>query len=376
VILILSSALFSVTSVSFLGFYKSFNAYLGEDDNIITVYNVGSRTPFTGIIPAALTNQVNALDGVLASSPEVISPCVVKNKSFFVRGIVPEEFEKLTTLMMVEGEDLEQSGVNSIIIGKSLAGRLNVKVNDKILVLGVLADRYLELQVSGIYLSHSSIDDEALVLLNVGQWLRGTSYNYVTLIRVKINPVLASSNNIYQELTNNNSSTQVPSQPATAHSTKYPEIIPWSTINFQIGQIGVGSTQSVMKSFLDRYGITEQALIVLSVMVFFFSGVTIIIASQMFMQQHKDVIATLHSLGALSRNIKFDVVCKLLPLSFLASGLGLVITGFTLSLLQKFGYLQVLSHDVVFSFDPLILVLNFLLVFSLVIISIISSDFP
>jgi ABC-type lipoprotein release transport system permease subunit len=375
-ILVLSSALFSVTALSFLGFYKSFNAYLSEDDSIIAVYNVQSRTPFTGIIPAYLTSQVSAMDGVLACSPEVITPCIVNNQSFFIRGIVPDEFKKLNTLEMIEGGNLKQSGINSLLLGKSLADRLNVKVNDKMLVLGVLADRYLELQVTGVYLSHSSMDDEALVLLNVGQWLRGTSYNYVSMVRVKTNPSLVSSNDIYQELAKNASSVQSSSQPATGQATKYQEMIPWSAINFQIGQIGVGSTQSLMKSYLDRYGITEQVLIVLSVMVFLFSGVTIAVASQTFMQQHKRDIVTLWSLGVSRKNIKIDVVSKLLPVALLASTLGLLITGLTLSLLQRFGYLQVLSHNVTFSFDPLIAVLNFLLILSLVIIGIISSDLP
>ncbi|MCW4003050.1 MAG: hypothetical protein NWE95_03950 [Candidatus Bathyarchaeota archaeon] len=374
-ILALSSALFSVTALSFLAFYRSFNAYLGEDENIIAVYNLQSKTPFTGIIPAYLTSQVSTVDGVLACSPEVITPCIVNNQAFFVRGIVLEEFEKLNTLTIIEGGNLNQTNINSLIIGKNLDARLNVKVNDKLLVLGVLADRYLELQVAGVYLSHSSMDDEALVLLNVGQWLRGTSYNHVSMLRVKVNPTLVSSNDIYQELARNASSAQSsPSQPATSQTTKYGEMIPWSAINFQIGQIGVGNTQTLMKSYLDRYGITEQTLIVLSVMIFLFSAFTITVASQTLMQQHKEDIVTLRSLGTSRKNIKFDFVCKLLPLSLLASGLGLVITGLTLSLLQKFGYLQVLSHCVVFSFDPLIVVLNFILVLSLAVIGIFSSD--
>ena len=91
-ILALVSALFLVTSLSFLGFYKSFNAYLGEGDDIIAVYDKQSRTPFTGIIPAYLTERVSMVKGVLVSSPETISPCIVNNQSLFIRGVLPDFF--------------------------------------------------------------------------------------------------------------------------------------------------------------------------------------------------------------------------------------------------------------------------------------------
>jgi ABC-type lipoprotein release transport system permease subunit len=351
-ILILASTLFSVTALSFLGFYNSFNAYLGEENNIIAIYDVQSRTPFTGIIPAYLTNQVSTINGVLACSPEVITPCIVNNQSLFIRGIMPEEFYKLNPITMTEGKILNQSDINSILLGKNLATRLNVKVNDEILVLATLADRYLELQVTGVYVSHSSMDDEALVLLNAGQWLRSTDYNHVTMIRVKINPAIVGSNDIYQEIARNASSTQAKtSQSTTNQATNYQDMIPWTNINFQVGQIGVQGTQSLMKSYLDRYGITEQALIVLSVMVFLFSSVTVAVASQTLMQQHKEDIVTLRSIGASRKTLKFDILCKLLPLSLVASGLGILVTVLILTLLNGYGYLLVLSHRVIFSFE-------------------------
>ncbi len=374
-ILVLASTLFSLTALSFLGFYNSFNAYLGEESNVVAIYDVQSSTPFTGIIPAYLTSQVSTINGVLACSPEVITPCIVNNQSLFIRGIVPEEFYKLNPITMIEGKILNQSNINSIILGKNLADRLNVKVNDEILVLAALADRYLELQVTGIYLSHSSMDDEALVLLNVGQWLRATDYNHVTMIRVQINPAIVGSNEIYQDLARNASSAQATTSPSTTNqATNYQDMIPWININFPASHIGVEGTQNLMQSYLDRYGITEQALIVLSVMVFLFSSLTVAIASKTLMQQHREDIITLRSLGASRKTLKFDILCKLLPLSLVASGLGILITALILTVLQGYDYLQVLTHKVIFSFDPVIVVLNFVLVLTLVTISIACSD--
>ena len=374
IILSLVSTLFSLTAFSFLGYYKSFNAYLGEEDNVVAIYDAQSRTPFTGIVPAYLTDKISQVNGVLACSPEAITPCIILNQSLFIRGILPEEFCKLTPITMVEGDFLNLSSLNSVVLGKNVADRLNLRLNDEILVLATLADRYLELQVTGVFLSHSGMDDEALVQLNVGQWLRFNDYNSVTLIRAQINPAEASSSAIYQVIAKNISSNQTAPSTTSPH-TKYQDLIPWTAINFPIAKIKVEDSQNVVKSYLDRYGITKEALIVLSVMVFFFSSTVVVVASQTLVLQHKEDLATLRSLGVSRRGLRVDVLCKVLPLSLVASVLGILMTMSVLWVLGNYGFLQVLSHRVNFVFDPLVLMLNFVLLLVLVSVSISSSDF-
>jgi ABC-type lipoprotein release transport system permease subunit len=70
---------------------------------------------------------------------------------------------------MVEGAMLKLDDLNSAVVGKNVAERLRLNLNDEILVLGVLSDRYLELQVKGIFVSHTPMDDEILAPLYVGQ---------------------------------------------------------------------------------------------------------------------------------------------------------------------------------------------------------------
>ncbi len=371
-ILALASTLFSVTALSFLGFYNSFNAYLGEDTDIVAVYDAQSRTPFSGVVPAYFAERLGDVDGVLACSPEVITPCVIRNQTVFVRGALPDALSQVNSVVMVEGEFLESNSLDSVVFGARAADRLNVKVNDSVLVFATLADRYLELRVAGIYSSRSTMDDEALVQLNVGQWLRFSDYNRVTLIRVKINPELTNINAIYGDLAKNASAATPSSPPSSAHpQPNVPGLIPWSSFNFSAAKLGVTSTDNVMKSFLDRYGITKEAIMVLSVMVFFFSSVTIVVACRTFMQQHRDDLGTLRSLGVQRRLLRFDVVCKVLPLSFAASVLGTALAGLILFLLGGVGFLRVLSHGAAFSFDPVAVLLNFVLVSALAALSVV-----
>jgi len=108
------------------------------------------------------------VNGVLASSPEVIAPCIVKGESVFLRGIVPEDFFKLSRLKMVEGEVFELGDVDSAIVGRNVAERLKLKLGEVLLVHGVLAGRYVELRVMGVYDSQSFMDDEVLAPIYVG----------------------------------------------------------------------------------------------------------------------------------------------------------------------------------------------------------------
>ncbi|MEM0385330.1 MAG: hypothetical protein QXH64_02630, partial [Nitrososphaeria archaeon] len=97
----------SLTALSLLGFYRSFTAYLGEGEDIVVLYDRRSRTPFTGLVPAYLSERIGALDGVLAGSPETIVPCIIEDETVFLRGIVPEEFIKLNHLTIMDGCMLE-----------------------------------------------------------------------------------------------------------------------------------------------------------------------------------------------------------------------------------------------------------------------------
>ncbi len=143
--------LFSVTALSLLGFYMGFTAYMGEGGDIVVVYGGKSPTLFTGLVPVYLSEKIGALNRVSASSPEAVAPCTLKGESIFVRGIVPEDFVNLKKLIMVEGSMLELDDVNSVIVVRNAAVRLSIKPGGEILILGVLTDRYLELQVKGIY---------------------------------------------------------------------------------------------------------------------------------------------------------------------------------------------------------------------------------
>lgn len=369
VILVLSSMLFSMMAFSLLGFYRVFGGYLGGGNDIVVVYDRNSNTPFTGLIPIYLVENISSIKGVMAVSPEVIVPCVLKNESVFLRGIVPEDFVKLNQLVMVEGSMIRLDDLDSIIVGKNLAERLDLKPGERVLVLSVFVNQYLELYVKGVFVSRSVMDDEILAPLYVGQWLRGTDYNYVTLMRVKVNSSMVDASVIFEAIGAKSSSVG-----SSGVSQLFGGLLSWSRPSFKIENIGVNEGQKFMESYLSRYGVTKESLIVLSVIVFLLCGVTIVVAFKTILVQHKGVVGILRSIGVSRKFLRVDLLFRLLFWSLFASSIGIVLSLIVLSVMQAYGFLRVLSHTVLIYPDPLIIILNFVLVFVIILLVILRSD--
>jgi len=368
-IVTLISTLFSITAFSLLGFYNGFNAYLGEGDNIIAIYSTKGSTPFTGLVPSYLAERINTLKGVLASSPEILAPCVVKGEAVFARGAILEELSKLNQLALLEGNLSTLTDFDSAIVGKNLAEKLDLKHGDQILVQGTLTERYLELHIVGVYESHTPIDDEIIVPLYAGQCLRAVDYGQVTLIRVKINRTQVTPETIYGEIA------KEASQPSQDNGEKPTQsgVVPWPQLSFLLNDIGVEDAQTFMKSYLDRYGVTVENVLILSATVFIFSSASLAIAITTLTRQHKHEIEILRSLGASKRTLKMDFLAKTLIVSLVASACGTILALLALTAMWGMGYLQILSHRILIQFNPIIIVLNFALVSILVSASILHT---
>lgn len=370
VTLTLASTLFSITALSFLSFYKTINAYLGEAENTLTIYDRKSTTPFTGLVPLQLITRLHNIEGVLATSPEIIAPTTIRNESVIIRGIIPKEFSKITSLILTEGETLQLSDLSHAIIGKRLANTLNIALNDKILVQGVLVERYIELNVKGIFESNSAFDDEVLAPLYVGQWLRGTNYDYVTLIRVKIDKTKITSTQLFEEIAEKDESIQPDTE--TKHSS-FNQIFPSSGAIIQLEKLGVKETSQFMKTYLDQYGMTPQTLLILSIIVFIFTNATVFAASQTIIHQHEPEITVLRSLGLSLRSLKLDLAIEVLPWAVVASSIGALISILTLQAIEKTSRLQAFSHTIHFQPDAMVIAINFVLVSTMAILALVRA---
>ena len=369
-ILTLTSTLFSVTAFSFLGFYNGFTGYVGTQNDIVAIYQTKANTPITGIVPLSLADSANAIHGVLATSAEVIVPCVVNDKSIFIRGILPESLSKINPLSTIEGSSLNENDTQSTIIGNGLQENLKLKTGDNITIYSVVSDKYVNVQVKGVFTSNSPLDDEALVPIYVGQWLRGINYNEVTVIRAKIDPNQLTADIIRQVIINQTSQTPTitASPPPIKGDTEQQlqGLIIISQVNINLQNVGIEQAQDFMKNYLGQYGVSKDTLLILSALVLVFASGTAAAALSLFINQHRNEIGTLRSIGASNKKIKTDLIIKLTAWSLAASTMGTILSAAILLIFQQLGYLQVLSHRLVFQLDPTIIAANFILISALI----------
>lgn len=358
VVLTLSSMLSSLTALSLLSFYKGLSAYMGEGENVIIVYDMGSRTPFTGLVPAFLADKIMAVDSVLACSPEVIAPCIVKGEPIFLRGVLPEEFLKINGISIIDGEKLSPKELNYAMIGIRASEKTGLKAGDKVLVTGVLSQTCLELHIKGVFASGSPLDDEIIAPLHVGQWLRGAGYNHVTIIRVKVHDI-----NVQEEVLSviSKASTE-PSreggqtQPSGQGSFEQAPIR-WLPIRFRAEDIGVEGAERFLIDYMERYGVTRETIIVLSAATLIFSGSVILLSTQALISQHSREIRILRFIGASRKILVRDLTLKIAPISLLASALGTTLAASLLGYILESGLLQILSHSIQIYLDTYTIIL-------------------
>ncbi|MEM0471732.1 MAG: FtsX-like permease family protein [Sulfolobales archaeon] len=351
-VLTIASALFSTTAFILLGIYETLEAQLGGGSNIMIIYNPGSRTPYTSSVPAHLAIRLSEIGGVLASSPEVITPCIVNGRSVFMRGAIPEDLGKIDGLTIIDGDRIGLSDIDSALIGRNAAERLGLRVGDTVLVFSILSDRYVELRIRGIFISGSALDDEIVAPLYVAQWLSGLDYGSVTLIRLKLSP----SANISEVLSIVRAELPKPTQPEPGELTPLELLVLWSA--GRSGQVSAEEASRFVESYVGRYGVTREALLTASISTLVFSSLAIVLASRTLVAQHRGELGVLRSLGASKKLLKIDLLIKLLPWIIISSILGILIASAYLAIIQSYGFLQIFSHTVKLEIDPLIIILS------------------
>ncbi len=190
---IVSTALLSATFQVVSGVRLATSTLLGTaGEDVIVVSYRGSRSAFTGIVPVYIALRLGQAPGVLAVSPEVLAPVVVRGCPAVLRGVVPSRFLALQRLEAVSGRLLLDCDVFEAVVGVGLAGRLGIGVGDGILVFSAMRDVSIWLRVVGVFKSDTALDDEILSTVWVGRRLRGIGDSYVSLVRAKLDMSVTS----------------------------------------------------------------------------------------------------------------------------------------------------------------------------------------
>ncbi|MHA1750873.1 MAG: ABC transporter permease [Candidatus Helarchaeota archaeon] len=198
--LILASLLFSATTTTFLGAYSYIQTYLGNSQDVLILTEEGSgNTIATSFIDVSLAKSASYLNGVIVSSPETITPCVIENQIFMARGVDFSKFSQIDDLTIIQGQSLTSNNLNGAILGYRVAQKLNLEIGSKFIVFSSLRDITLELEVVGIFSSSkNSLNDEIIIPLSLGQWMAGHYPSKCTFIRIKFQQEITSKNKLQE----------------------------------------------------------------------------------------------------------------------------------------------------------------------------------
>lgn len=184
--LLLATSIASFTASTFFGLYETLQDVLIGSRSELLLYSARSRLPHTSIIPLNIYYSILDSEGVEAATPEVVALAYLLDRLVVVRGVDPVSFYNLFTLKIINGSLLRPDEPYYALIGYRLAGELGLGVGERILLQSVMREEFMEVKIKGVYRSDTYLDDEVIVSLQVGQWLRGIPADAVSLIRVKI----------------------------------------------------------------------------------------------------------------------------------------------------------------------------------------------
>lgn len=128
-----------------------------------------------------------------------------------------------------------------------------------------------------------------------------------------------------------------------------------------------------MRSYLDKYGLTRETIMITATIIFIFASISFLNAQLAFISQHEYEVNVLRALGASWRALRLDLIVKFLPLSIISSIAGFLIGTIILIAANSNNYIQLLLHRITLQLNPLILALNIILAAMLTIVGIILT---
>ncbi len=331
ILVFLSSLYISALGLTVDGIYRVASSETLPSENVYVVYDRGSSTPFSGLVPLGLALNISRIDGVLAVSPEVVVPVAIGDRHFVLRGVT-SSFFRVSNITVVEGGliDLDRG---EVLLGIEVAGSLGVKVGDSLMLAGVLGKSYLEVVIAGIFRSGSVLDEEIVAPLFIGQWLRGSDYNYVTMIRVLVDPQLFDPS----EIEGLWGRVEAPSEAELS-------ILPLRAVKVRPGAVGSVSSGGLLESYLRRYGLSYSVINVALFSTGLLAGLATIYATIVMGVLQGRQSSILISIGASSRRIKLVLFSKLATAALAAMLMGLMAAIFYTSL--SLGSVKVLYHGI------------------------------
>ena len=318
IILIIISILLTFSLSLISSIIRGIAFYTGGNQQTLIIFSSRSNTPFTGILDLSIINEVSHAPGVKYISPELPVPVYLNGSPIVIRGIIPNIFMKCTSTKVLEGSFLDEDDYNAVVLGETLADKMNVDVGSKILVVGVLTKMFQPMTVKGIVKAPYPYDSEALVIIDEARYFRGVYGNYSSMIRVTVNPKDREYAREYIQDIIYNASIKSPAYVST----------PSSSVNY----------------YLRKYGFTLDTFLIALIPTILLSIYSVKYLVVGLLDGNMDIILLLHGVGFSINSIKYFISKKLLILTIISSIIGSIIGYILLKIIWIFYNIRFLLY--------------------------------
>jgi ABC-type lipoprotein release transport system permease subunit len=172
----------------------------GTSDDILVYYNEQATTPFTSQIPVYLSKSFEQVNGVQVVNPEIFQPVIIKDSTAYIRGTNYTKLLSLENGKVLDGKIPDDKQVYQALVGKDLATRLKLGINDTVSIESIVSDQIIPIKIVGKYSSGKlATSDELLVSPEIARAIAGFDETVVTHIRVKFDRSVISRQEIIDQ---------------------------------------------------------------------------------------------------------------------------------------------------------------------------------
>lgn len=356
------SAVTSITGLLLTGALSTIPYSIGNRNDVIALYSNSSQLPQTGVVPIQLAENLSVVPGVQVISPEALATVAVNGQIIYLRGMNISLLKEMDKPRLITGAWPDDHLNITAMAGQGLSSRLHLTPGENITVQSSFLDLNCNLTLSGVFSSNDALNDELVTQLPIGQIMRAIPDNYVSIIRMKVDPNIFHFSFIQNLLvgneTNRNSTTN-----------NVLENLPITSIT-SIGQYLVGNPLDAMGQILSRsIGLSETALWTLFLVVFAASILCLYYSLAWGVKENVSLFSVLSALGMTKRG-QFGLFSTFSAALALCFGiLGYSLANAMLMTFANMGYLQVLFHTLVVNFNSWVLLFSVTLIILTVLIS-------
>jgi hypothetical protein len=355
------SAVTSTTGLLLMGALSTVPYSVGNRNDVIALYSNSSQLPQTSLVPIQLAENLSIEPGVQIVSPEALATVVVNGQIIYLRGMNMSLFTEMDKPTLISGTFPDQKLNTSAMAGQRLASRLHLTPDQNITVQSSFGDFNCTLTVSEIFSSNDALNDELITQLPIGQIMRDSTDNYVSIIRMKVESGVFHFSSVQSLLGGGETN-------GTSNGSALNDLPITSITN--IGQYLVGNPLEAMGQILSRsIGLSETALWALFLVVFTASILSLYYSLAWGIRENVSLFSTLSALG-MTRRGQFGLFSAFsVALAFCFGILGYSLANAMLFIFTNMGYLQVLFHTMVVNFNPWVLLFSVALIILTVLIS-------